>query len=132
MRNTFLLILFLLVFQHCTPAPERPRPADWQGNWTAKWETLPESYPGIENMEFTMDGSFTFTADSLTIQANGFDGCIFNVDTLTHTQSWYVLNDTLYLMNDPSLQGMTYRVKSKSESKIELQLMEDIFVTLIK
>ena len=79
-----------------------------------------------------MNGNFIFTADSLTVTAQGFEGCIFNSDTLTHTQSWYVENDTLFLMNDPDLPGMTYQIKSKSANTIELQLMEDIFVTLSK
>ena len=114
----------------CTTTPERPRPAEWQGIWKARWETLPESYPDIQDMEFYMNGNFVFTADSLTVKANGFEGCIFNTDTLEHTQSWYVSNDTLFLLNDPDLIGMTYKIKSKSNQKIELQLMEDIFVTL--
>lgn len=79
-----------------------------------------------------MDGSFVFTADSLTVTANGYPDCIFNIDTLSHTQSWYVSNDTLFLVNDPESPGMTYRVASKSEDRIRLQLMEDIFVTLSK
>ena len=83
-------------------------------------------------MEFYMDGSFVFTKDSLTVTANGYPDCIFNVDTLAHTQSWYVSSDTLFLVNDPGTPGMTYRVASKSEDRIQLQLMEDIFVTLTK
>ncbi len=126
---SFLLILFIA---SCTSNSEKPRPADWQGNWKALWKTPPESYPGIENVEFTMTGSFNFTEDSLTVQANGFDGCIFHSDTLRHTQSWYVQNDTLFLVNDPELTGMTYQIKSKTSDKIELQLIDDIFVTLTK
>ena len=95
-------------------------------------ETLPESYPGIENMEFSMTGNFIFTPDSLTVKANGYEGCIFNSDTLSHTQSWYVKNDTLFLMTEPDQAGMTYRVKSQTRKIIELQLMDDIFVTLTK
>lgn len=105
---------------------------EWGGDWSANWETPAESYPGIENMSFTMDGNFIFTSDSLTVKANGFDGCIFNSDTLSHTQSWYVSNDTLFLLNEPDMPGMTYLIKSKSKNKVELQLMEDIFVTLTK
>jgi hypothetical protein len=130
MKIKYLFVL--LVFVSCRQAPERPRPNDWQGKWNAQWKTPPESYPGIENMVFAMNGIFTFSADSLTVQANGFDGCIFNTDTLMHTQSWYILNDTLFLLSDSNIQGMTYRVKSKSEDKIELQLLDDIFITLTK
>ncbi len=129
MKNLYILFISVTLFA-CTNTSERP--SEWHGAWEARWETLPESYPGIENMEFFMNGNFTFTPDSLTVKADGFEGCIFNTDTLVHTQSWYVSNDTLFLLNDPELVGMTYKVKSKANDKIELQLMEDIFVTLVK
>ena len=131
MKHLASALIAVLAFA-CTSTPERPRPEEWHGSWKARWETLPESYPGIEDMEFYMNGNFIFTSDSLTVKADGFEGCIFNADTLIHTQSWYVSNDTLFLLNDPELVGMTYRVKSKTDRKIELQLMEDIFVTLDK
>lgn len=127
-----LIPVFLIFSVACSSNTEKERPEAWQGHWDAKWETLPESYPGIEDMEFYMNGSFVFTGDSLTVQANGFEGCIFNSDTLKHTQSWYVSNDTLFLLNDPELPGMTYTIKVKESNKIELQLMSDIFVTLSK
>jgi hypothetical protein len=129
-----LVILSVSVFACSSPSNEKSanRPSEWYGNWKAEWETPPESYPEVEDMEFYMDGSFVFTADSLTVTANGYPDCIFNVDTLSHTQSWYVSNDTLFLVNDPESPGMTYRVASKSEDRIRLQLMEDIFVTLSK
>ncbi len=125
-------IFFLTLLISCTSNQTEERPAEWLGNWKAKWETLPESYPTLEDMEFYMDGNFIFFNDSLIVKANGFDGCIFNSDTLTHTQSWFVSNDTLFLINDPDQPGMIYTVKSKSETKIKLQLMNDIFVTLTK
>ena len=125
-------IFFLPLLISCTSNQTEERPAEWLGNWKAKWETLPESYPTLEDMEFYMDGNFIFSNDSLIVKANGFDGCIFNSDTLTHTQSWFVSNDTLFLINDPDQPGMIYTVKSKSETKIKLQLMNDIFVTLTK
>ncbi|MEM9341129.1 MAG: hypothetical protein AAGA66_20520, partial [Bacteroidota bacterium] len=131
-KNLYFLLIACTLFACTSTTSEKPRPSEWHGNWKARWETLPESYPGIENMEFYMNGNFTFTSDSLTVKADGFDGCIFNTDTLIHTQSWYVSNDTLFLLNDPELVGMTYKVKSKATDKIELQLMEDIFVTLEK
>ncbi|WP_424962738.1 hypothetical protein [Ekhidna sp.] len=129
-----ILVIFIAAFACSSPSNEKTsnRPSEWHGNWKAEWETPPESYPEVEDMEFYMDGSFVFTADSLTVTANGYPDCIFNVDTLSHTQSWYVSNDTLFLVNDPESPGMTYRVASKSEDRIRLQLMEDIFVTLSK
>lgn len=130
MKNFGSVLLILLV--SCSGTPERPRPSEWQGSWNAKWETLPASYPGVEGMSFTMNGSFIFSDDSLTVRADGYEGCIFSPDTIKHTQTWYVKNDTLFLQNDPEFQGMTYRIKGKTENQIELQLLDDIFVTLTK
>lgn len=131
------LFFILILIISCSPGSEKPRPSEWQGVWQAKWETPPESYPDIE-AEFTMNGMFTFEGDSLTVQVNGFDGCIFHSDTLVHTQSWYVQQDVsstdsaLVLFNDPEAPGMTYKVNSKSSNEIKLQLLDDIFITLTK
>ena len=102
--------------------------------WKAEWNTPSDapSYANIEDMEFYMDGMFAFEGDSLTVQNNGYPGCIFAVDTLQHTQLWDVSHGSLITYNDPSNPGMTYTIKSISEDRIELQLMEDIFVTLSK
>ncbi len=125
------LSLFTVILIGCSGS-ENGRHDNWHGTWKAKWETLAESYPEIENKEFYMNGVFTFTRDSLTVLAQGFPSCIFNEDTLSHTQSWYISNDTLFLINDPGLPGMMYLVRSKTDSEIKLQLMKDIFVTLSK
>lgn len=131
-----LFPLLLVIAAACTSNSEKEkeynRPTNMIGIWTAKWETPPESYPDLADTEFFMNGEFSFTKDSLTIENNGFPGCIFNIDTIAHTQSWYVSNDSLYLFNDPEVLGMSYQIKSKTDNKIELQLMDDIFVTLTK
>lgn len=133
MKRLFL-ILSVLVYACTSSTNEKvyERPNEWIGSWKAEWETPPEAYPEMVDMEFYMDGSFIFTSDSLKVTANGYPDCIFNVDTLSHTQSWSVSGDTLYLINDPESPGMTYRVAYKEENRIKLQLMEDIFVTLTK
>lgn len=133
MKKIFFIPIILLF--SCSPSADEKsanRPSEWQGTWNAEWETPPESYPGIEDMEFYMDGKFVFTQDSLTKTVHGYPGCIFAVDTLSHTQSWYVSNDTLFLINDKESPGMTYKIAEKSDDRIKLQLLEDIFVTLSK
>ncbi|MEM6736547.1 MAG: hypothetical protein AAGC64_09005 [Bacteroidota bacterium] len=132
MKKIYFLLIFIAISCVSESSPERPRA--WVGEWTAEWKTPPESpsYRGIEDMEFYMDGKFIFTTDSLTVQNYGYPGCIFAIDTLKHTQSWKVSNDTLFSINDPKTPGITYKITSLSENKIELQLMEDIFVTLTK
>ena len=139
MRLKRIYPLFFLLLIACTTAStegenEGNKPSEWLGEWKAEWETPPESpsYAGIEDMEFYMDGVFIFTKDSLTVQNNGYPGCIFAVDTLQHTQLWSISNDSLITFNDPKTPGMTYRVTYLDKEQIKLQLMEDIFVTLTK
>ncbi|MBC6409203.1 MAG: hypothetical protein GDA42_01910 [Ekhidna sp.] len=144
MKKISLLVITVVVLTSCSsPSNENDRPvtstdspdissAVWIGNWKAEWETPPDSYPDLKDMEFYMNGRFVFSKDSLTVINNGYPGCIFAADTLKHTQSWKVSNDTLVSYNDTSTPGMIYKVKSLSENGIELQLMEDIFVTLTK
>lgn len=129
-----LAYFFLLACSQGTAENEANRPQEWMGEWKAEWDTPSESpaYAGIIDMEFYMDGKFIFTSDSLTVQNNGYPGCIFAVDTLKHTQLWKISNDTLFTYNDPNALGMTYKVKMIEESRIKLQLMDDIFVTLSK
>jgi len=102
--------------------------------WKAEWNTPSDApaYANITDMEFYMDGMFAFDGDSLTVQNNGYPGCIFAVDTLKHTQLWDISNGSLITYNDPSNPGMTYTIMSIAEDRVELQLMEDIFVTLSK
>jgi len=137
MKTKSLYPAFLFLIFSCSQGGTETasdRPAEWLGEWKAEWETPPESpsYAGIQDMEFYMDGSFVFSGDSLTVQNNGYPGCIFAVDTLMHTQLWSVSNDTLMTFNDPNTPGMTYKIKELAQDRIQLQLMEDIFVTLTR
>ena len=137
MKTKKIYPIFLLFIFSCssnTSETANDKPAAWLGEWRAEWETPPESpsYAGIEDMEFYMDGRFTFTEDSLTVQNNGYPGCIFAVDTLKHTQLWGISSDTLMTFNDPNTPGMTYRITALADDRIQLQLMEDIFITLTR
>ena len=128
-----LFVIPFLAFIACSsPSNEKDtnRSSEWNGTWTAEWETPPKSYPEMKDMEFYMTGRFAFTSDSLTKTVNGYPGCIFAVDTLSHTQAWHISGDTLFLINYPGTTGMTYQIVSKSADRIKLQLMEDIFITL--
>ena len=127
--RTFPFLCLLLVLG-C--GGEREKDQTFIGDWQANWRTLPESFPGMENMDFTMSGKITFSYDSVSITAYGYEGCIFSEDTLIHALEWKVSNDTLHLLNEADIYGMSYKVVSKSDEKIELQLMEDIFLTLTR
>jgi hypothetical protein len=105
------------------------------GSWKASWKTSPASFAGIDAFtDFEMDGEFIFTKDSVTIIANGFPGCVFGVDTLSHTQAWKlsVAADTLDLISEGGMVGISYKINGLSDQFVELQLLEDIFISLEK
>ena len=127
-----LPLIFLVILTACTSGSEE-RPAGWDGAWKATWETDPASFEGIDGItDFTMTGQFTFDNDELNIKAFGFEGCVFSQDTLDHSLSWKVSNDSLITKNDEETPGMVFLIKDKTEDRIRLQLMEDIFLTLEK
>jgi hypothetical protein len=129
MKKSFFLILILIA---ACSVSDNERPGEWRGDWKAYWETPPESYPGIDGVDFTMDGIFEFNGDSMTITAYGYPGCIFHADTIKHTQSWKIGSDTLFLYSDPEAISMTYIIQRLNADSIRLQLMDDIFITLTR
>ncbi len=132
----YLVYIFALVVFSCSPSSNEKKsdkPSEWLGNWAARWEMSPQAYPDMKKFEFYMNGVFGFTKDSLTIRGNGFPNCVFGIDTLSYTQSWYVVNDTLFLTNKNSeIPGISYQIVKKEKKHIKLQLVDDIFVTLTK
>tara|TARA_R110000868_G_scaffold100896_1_gene277709 strand:- start:978 stop:1412 length:435 start_codon:yes stop_codon:yes gene_type:complete len=108
--------------------------ADVIGNWQAQWVTDPSSYPDVDpSVNFTMDGKFEFDSKGkVTISAYGYKGCIFSSDTLVHSLNWKLKNDTLQLVNENDMHGMTYSVLNLSAETMKLQLMDDIFLNLNK
>ncbi len=102
------------------------------GSWDAQWTTLATSYPGVDNVDFSMNGLINFNEDSVRIRAYGYKGCIFSEDTLSHALRWSVTGDTLHLINEDNVRGMSYQILSKTSQEVRLQLMEDIFLTLTK
>ena len=79
-----------------------------------------------------MDGELIFYPDSVQINAFGFPGCIFSSDTLRHSLKWVISSDTLNLLNEDDVYGMSYTIKSITDETVELQLMDDILLTLSK
>ena len=105
------------------------------GTWDATWRTSPSSYAGIDAFtSFEMDGQFIFTEDSVTIVAMGFPGNVFGVDTIAHTQGWSLSEhkDTLHLITAQGVNGISYQINGRSQGVMELQLLEDIFISLEK
>ena len=131
MRKIFVIVA--LVFLGACSSTHSERPSGWDGEWTATWVTDPASFEGIEGItDYTMPGKVTFDGSKVNIQAYGFEGCVFSKDTLDHTLTWKVSNDSLILINDEDTPGMVYTIKEKTDSKVSLQLMEDIFLNLEK
>ncbi len=127
-----IVILALVILASCTNSTSE-RPEGWDGEWTATWVTDPASFEGIDGItDYTMPGKVTFNGDQVNIKAFGFEGCVFSKDTLDHSLTWKVSNDSLILINDEDTPGMVYTIKEKTDSKIRLQLMEDIFLNLEK
>lgn len=104
------------------------------GKWVAQWDADEVSFPeAAPNSIFTMNGSFEFIdAQKVTVTAFGFPGCIFSADTLVHTLEWTRLGDTLNLVNEGEKYGIMYKILQLSDTKMKLQLMEDIHITLTK
>ena len=126
-----LLALMFLVLNACTSSQVDEQGNPFEGNWQAQWDTNPAGFPDVSDASiFSMNGNFNFENERVTVTANGFPGCIFSADTLSHTLNWQYENDTLSLINDGDIYGMTYKVLGIEQKQIRLQLMEDIFVTL--
>lgn len=129
MKKTFLLAAIVL----CLSCSTEEKPVTWEGRWKATWETDPAAFAGIVGVtDFTMPGYFIFTDDKVNIQAFGFPGCAFSVDTLDHTLFWKVRNDSLLLINDADTPGMAYQITESNSKRVKLQLLGDIFVNLEK
>lgn len=105
----------------------------FDGNWNATWITSPASFENVPDVtSFEMNGYFLFQGDSVTITANGFEGCIFGIDTITHSQKWLVSNDSLHLIGENGIRGISYKITDKTSSSLNLLLMNDIFLKLKK
>ncbi len=104
-----------------------------EGKWKATWKTSKEAFPEVgTDVALTMDGWVDFNNDKVTITAYGYPGCIFSADTLEHSQKWVLKNDTLELLNEGDIHGISYLLKEKSDDNIELVLMGDIYLSLTR
>jgi len=129
-RNSILLaVLFSLSITGCQS--EKENQYDLEGSWEAVWSTDPAAFEGVSSdMEFVMYGEFQFKNENLTVVANGYPGCIFGEDTLSHTQKWEISGDTLYLISDDNVRGISYQINEMTDKYISLNLVQDIEVSL--
>ena len=102
-----------------------------EGRWNALWETDPNAFGSISGVTiFKMYGEFIFSGNRVTIIANGNKGNIFGEERLENTQYYRKTEDKIYLDNGKNQKQIEYTIVSMKNNKIELQLMDDIFITL--
>lgn len=107
--------------------------SDLKGEWKVQWVTTPEEGKTVDpSVNYTMNGAMIFEDSKLTINAYGYEGCIFGTDTLSHSLNWKIQSDTLNLVNEGDPFGIPYIIKEASSKKIKLQLVEDVFLFLTK
>jgi hypothetical protein len=130
MKYTLLVaVLISLLIIGCQG--EKEKQYDLEGSWEAVWSTDPAAFEGVSSdMEFVMYGEFSFEEEKLTVVANGYPGCIFGEDTLSHTQKWEISGDTLYLISDENVRGISYQINEMTDTYISMNLVQDIEVTL--
>lgn len=131
--NYIPFMFFLAILVGCSTGDREEASDVLEGEWIAQWDTDPNSFPEVSDASiYTMNGNFRFQEGEVTVTAFGFPGCIFSTDTLSHTLNWNMSNDTLSLVNEGDIYGMTYRVLEMKDNQVRLQLMDDIVVTLRK
>jgi hypothetical protein len=132
-KYQLLLAGSLCLLSACSQSSSERSQKALSGLWTAQWDTDPGAFPEVSDASiYTMNGSFNFVDEEVTVTAFGFPGCIFSTDTLSHSLNWILKNDTLSLVNEGDIYGMTYRVLDMNDEMVRLQLMDDITVTLSK
>lgn len=130
MRQIRQLTFILIVAFSCSSSED---PADLDGTWEAQWKADPLSFQDMSpRTKYTMNGEFVFDGENLTVKAEGYPGCLFGEDTISHTQQWKISRDTLHLISEPGITGISYRILSQSRDTMELQLLDDISITLRK
>lgn len=105
------------------------------GDWKVQWVTYPDQNTTIDDgVNYTMNGLMNIRDNGkITINAYGYEGCIFGTDTLIHTLNWEVQSDTiLNLINEGDKYGIPYTIKEYSAQKVKLQLVEDVYLFLTK
>lgn len=127
----FLLLSLFFLLTYCSD--KKSEKSLFEGKWKANWSTSKEAFPEVGNeVALKMEGWVEFDNDEITITAFGYPGCIFSADTITHSQKWVLRSDTLELLNEGDRRGISYLLKEKSDSRIRLVLMGDIFLDLTR
>jgi hypothetical protein len=128
--NSFIIILLLT---SCESSRRGANTEKIVGEWSARWRTHSNAFPSFEDENLTMEGKIVFNNDgNANIVAYGFQGCIFTSDTLLNKLNWRLQNDTISLINEKDFFNLSYKIKEINDSLIELELMQDIHLTLTR
>ncbi|WP_109833076.1 hypothetical protein [Reichenbachiella versicolor] len=135
--NSIAIILLVFTIISCQSKKEvtleNLERQDLLGEWNVQWVTKPEKGQSVDpSINYTMNGKMIFNEEKLTINAYGYEGCIFGSDTLSHSINWKVQGDTLSIVNDGDEFGIPYIIREISNEKVKLQLVEDVFLFLTK
>ena len=121
---------FLLLNVSCENQGKREEAA-LLGRWNALWETTMDDLGNIDSKNLRMHGLVQFNKNGkVEIEAFGHDGCVFSSDTLKNQLQWKLEGQTLRFIDEGDDSGLPYQNKSISDNKMELVLMDDIFLTL--
>jgi hypothetical protein len=124
------LLLLMIIYNGCG-SKEKDGELELNGQWQALWETSVEGLENIDKNNLRMDGQVHFYENGqVEIEAFGHKGCVFSSDTLKNVLSWKLEGEILRFMDHGDDSGLPYTIKSAQENKLELVLMDDIFLTL--
>ena len=104
------------------------------GKWNAHWETqMDSSFSGIEGKNLHMNGKINFHQNgTVEIAAYGYNGCIFSDDTLINTLKWKISDSELRFIDEGDSQGLPYVINNFTSDQLDLTLLEDIHLTLLR
>ena len=129
MKQLRILLLITVLLASCDDTKDY---GYLQGKWNARWEMdQPEELKDLNASQFTMDGTWEFhDSKSVTISAFGRVDCILGEDTLIHTQSWYMSNDTILMKNENEAIGLMCKVLEGNDKAVKLQILPDVHIFL--
>lgn len=131
MKQAKFFAVLLILLTGCDSSGEKP--VSLNGTWQAVWSTESDDFVSLgDHYVLSMNGFFVFKADSVSIIAQGFPGCIFGEDTLVNTQGWEYAADSLHLITPGGQRGLSYAISDKSKNAMTLTLMQDIQIKLVK
>ncbi|HBH25234.1 MAG TPA: hypothetical protein DDY13_17675 [Cytophagales bacterium] len=132
MKNSALGLMFLISLLWLNSC-SKDKSQQIIGKWDVTWEARGNDFESFEPEQRVMNGKMRFKKNGIVeITAFGFEGCVFSADTLINEIHYDITENTLSFQEEPGKGGLDYHIAEFSKKKIELNLLEDIFLTLEK